>query len=168
MKLLIVRHAAAIERTSSISEEKRYLTPEGRVFMRKTASTMREKGIDPSLIITSPLIRAVQTADILAETIAYAGPLVVSDEVKPGFGLRELQGLLAEFPSEGEVVIVGHEPDLSGVISTLLSLPGGFNFKKGAAVMLKAEPAALQTTAAFKWLAAGNKLLKSREEAFAP
>lgn len=168
MKLLIVRHAAAVERSASIGDEKRYLTPEGRLFMRKTARTMREKGVDPALIVTSPLLRAVQTADILAEAIAYGGPLVVRDEVKPGFDLPALRGLLDEYRSAGEVVIVGHEPDLSGIIATILSLPGGFNFRKGAAVKLKADPAALQATATFKWLAVGNRLLTSREEAFAP
>lgn len=167
MKLLIVRHAAAVERSTAIAEEMRYLTPAGRAFMRKTARTLQKKRIDPALIVTSPLVRAVQTADILAETIAYGGPMVVRDEVGPGFGLPALRGLLTEFPPVGELVIVGHEPDLSGVIAALLALPGGFSFKKGAAVKLRVDPAALQATAVFKWLAVGDKLLMSREEAFA-
>ena len=84
MKLIVVRHAAAVERSSDISEETRFLTPEGRVFFRKTARTMLKNGVEPGLILTSPLLRAVQTADILAETLAYSGPLLVRNELQSG------------------------------------------------------------------------------------
>jgi phosphohistidine phosphatase len=166
MKLYLVRHAAAVDRTAAVSDEKRYLTPEGRVFFRKTARTMLEKVIDPDLIITSPLLRAVQTADILAETLAFAGPLVVRDELQPGFAMPALQRLLNELPGAKELVLVGHEMDLSVLITSLLALPNGFNFRKGTAVKLKLDPADLPASATFKWLAAGGKLIASQEEAF--
>jgi len=166
MKLYLVRHAAAIERTATISEEKRYLTPEGRIFFRKTARTMLEKGIEPDLIITSPLLRAVQTADILAETLAFGGPLVVRDELQPGFAMPALLKLLKEFPMVNELVLVGHEPDLSGITAALLALPFGLSFRKGTAVKLKIDTAELPAPATFKWLATGEKLVASREEAF--
>jgi len=167
MKLIIVRHAAAIERTSGISEEYRYLTPEGRDFFRKTARTMWKKGVNPSLILTSPLLRAVQTADILAETISYSGPLVVADELMPGFDKTVLQSLLNTVQTLKELVIVGHEPDLSLLIASFLSLPGGFNFRKGAAVKLNIDSAALNAPATFKWLAVGKKLITDEIDAFA-
>lgn len=166
MKLIMVRHAAAVERTSGITEECRYLTPEGREFFRKTARTMRKKGVNPSLILTSPLLRAVQTADILAETIAYIGPLVVADELMPGFDKTALQSLLNTFQPLKELVIVGHEPDLSLLIASFLSLPGGFNLRKGAAVKLSIDSAALNAPAAFKWLAVGKKLITDEIDAF--
>jgi phosphohistidine phosphatase len=166
MKLYLVRHAAAVERTAAISEEKRYLTPEGRIFFRRTARTMLEKEIDPDLIITSPLLRAVQTADILAETLAFGGPLMVRDELQPGFAMPALLKLLKEFETVTDLVLVGHEPDLSGIAAALLSLPYGLSFRKGTAVKLKIDPAALPASVSFKWLAAGEKLITSREEAF--
>jgi phosphohistidine phosphatase len=164
MKLIVVRHAEAVERTAEVHEEGRYLTPEGRSFFRKTARTMLDKGIKPDLILTSPLLRAVQTADILAETISYAGPLVATEELAPGFDMQALQKLLETYPETREMVIVGHEPDLSGVIVSLLSLPGGFAFKKGTAVKLKVNPGNLSEPAAFKWLASGSKVVKSEKE----
>ncbi len=163
MKLYIVRHAAAIERTADIPEEQRYLTPEGRDFIRKTARTMLPKKVNPDLILTSPLIRSVQTADILAETLSYEGSLQVTDELAPGFGMAELRKVLDTFPAVHELVLVGHEPDLSQVISALLSLPGGFNLKKGVGVKLVIDPAALQSPATLKWAAVGKKLLKPGE-----
>ena len=166
MKLIFVRHAAAVDRTSEISEEMRYLTPEGRVFFRKSARTMLKNGIEPALILTSPLIRAIQTADILAESLSYCGPLVVRNELKPGFGMQELARLLDEYHSAGELVLVGHEPDLSTIIAFLLQLPGLFSLKKGAAVKVKINPAELPLSTEFKWLALGKKLPTGREEAF--
>jgi len=167
MKLIVVRHAAAVERSSDVSEETRYLTPEGRVFFRKTARTMLKNGVEPGLILTSPLLRAVQTADILAEALAYSGPFVVRNELQPGFDMKGLGKLLDDYRSVDELVLVGHEPDLSTLVSFLTSRPGVFNFKKGAAVKLKIDPSNLPASTAFKWLAYGKKLVDSLDEVLA-
>ena len=168
MKLIFVRHAAAIERSAEIPDETRYLTSEGRVFFRKTARTMLKNGLEPSLILTSPLIRAVQTAEILAETLSFSGPLAVADELASGFDIPALWKLFNEYRSADELVLVGHEPDLSSLIVSLLALPSGFNFRKGAAIKLKVDPARPEKPAIFKWLAAGSKLIPKRKEAFTP
>ena len=168
MKLIVVRHAAAVERSSDISEEIRYLTPEGRAFFRKTARTMLKNGVEPGLILTSPMLRAVQTADILAEALSYSGPFMVRDELRPGFDKQGLNKLLDDYRSVDEMVLVGHEPDLSDIVSFLISRPGGFNFKKGAAIKLKIDPSNLSVSTAFKWLALGKKLFTSLDEAMTP
>ena len=165
MKVILVRHAAAIERGGDVPDERRYLTPEGRASFRRTARTMAKRGVAPDLILTSPLLRSVQTADILAETLAYSGPLEAVEELAPGFDLHRLERVLGRYPQVGELVLVGHEPDLSDLIADLLGLPNDFKFKKGSAVRLNVDPANLRGAAAFKWLAVGGKLLKSREEA---
>lgn len=166
MKIILIRHAAAIDRGIGTSEANRYLTPKGRESFRETARTVIRKGVKPDLILTSPLLRAVQTADILAESLAYSGPLAAVDELEPGFDLPRLQQLLDQYPQVGELVIVGHEPDLSSIVADLLGLKDGFNFKKGAALRLNVEPTDLRGSALFKWLALGKKLIASREEAF--
>jgi phosphohistidine phosphatase len=125
---------------------------------------MLKQGVEPSLILTSPLIRAVQTAEILADTLAFIGPLLVRNELRPGFDMEKLQDVLNEFQSADEVVFVGHEPDLSVLVTALLSLPDGFDMKKGAAVKLKTDPKNLQNSTAFKWLAVGKKLVRACEE----
>jgi phosphohistidine phosphatase len=167
MKLILVRHGAAVERSSEISEEERYLTSEGRVFFRKSARTMLKNGVEPSVIITSPLLRAVQTADILGESLCFSGPLIVRGEMRPGFNMPKLQRILEDYRTVDELVLVGHEPDLSGIVSSLVHLPRGFNFKKGAAVRLKIDPADLAAPADFRWLALGKKLITLQDEALA-
>ena len=166
MKIIFIRHAAAIDRSDTIDEEKRYLTPKGRISFRETALTMVKKGVEPELIITSPLLRAIQTADILAESLKYKGSLEALDELEPGFDIDQLRKLLHRYQHISELVIVGHEPDLSSVITSLLGLDKGFAFKKGSAVRLTIDPTDLQSGAVFKWLALGRKLTTSQEEAF--
>lgn len=165
MKLVLVRHAAAVDISPETGDEARYLTPEGRVFFRKTARTMLKNGVEPALIITSPLVRAIQTADILAESLSYCGPLVVRGDLKPGFGMQALERVLDEYRSAGELVLVGHEPDMSRIVSYLTQQSGWFNLKKGAAVKLKIDPDDLPLSTEFKWLALGKKLFSSQDEA---
>ncbi len=167
MKLVVVRHAAAVDRSPEVSEESRYLSPEGRVFFRKTARTMLKNGIEPGIILTSPLVRAVQTADILGETLSFSGPIVVREELRPGFDVADLHQLLDDYRSVDELVLVGHEPDLGDIVAFLTSRPGGVNFRKGTAFRLKIDPAKLPQSTAFKWLAAGNKLIADQGEALA-
>jgi len=163
MKLILVRHAAAI-----VSNENRYLTTEGRQFFRKTARTMLKNGVDPNMILTSPHIRAVQTADILAETLSYCGPLIMKDELKSDFDMRALQKHLNDYQGIEELVLVGHEPDMSILVVSFLSLPERFDFEKGTAVLLRINGNDLRAPATFKWLAKGSKLITSRKEAFSP
>jgi len=87
------------------------------------------------------------------------------EELAPGFDLQRLERLLGRYPHAGELVLVGHEPDLSDLAAALLGLPNDFKLRKGSAVRLNVDPANLKGAAVFKWLAAGGKLLKSREEA---
>jgi phosphohistidine phosphatase len=163
MELCLVRHAAAIDRTVDIPEEMRYLVPEGRALFRKTARTMLKRGLEPNLILSSPLVRAVQTAEILAESLEYNGPLVVTNELSPGLDLAGLERILQYYKPVGELVLVGHEPDLGNIAAALMGLQEGFDFKKGAAVMMKINPDKLQAKAGFKWQAVGKKLKTSYE-----
>lgn len=166
MKLIFIRHAAAIERNDAVVDEKRYLTPKGRISFRETARTIIRKGIKPELIISSPLLRAIQTADILAESLVYAGSLEALDELEPGFNVEQLKKILLSYQHISELVIVGHEPDLGSVITSLLGIHKEFTLKKGCAVKLTIDPTDLLKTAVFKWLALGKKIVSSQEDAF--
>lgn len=165
MKLYIVRHGEAIERGGETPDEWRYLTPQGRYLFRKTAKRLKKKGISLDYIITSPLLRAVQTADILAETLKFEGHLVASGDLAGGFDRSKMLNVLAAFPQAKAVALVGHEPDLSVLVGSLLDLRGAFKFRKGGVVALKYDPAAPKTPASFKWMADGSRFfLTSVEE----
>ena len=163
MKIYLVRHAAAVDRSPGTTEEQRYLTPEGRISFRKTARTLLKREVDPGLILTSPLIRAVQTAEILAETLGYTGPFVVTDALAPGFDIAGLEQLLSLYRDVDELVVVGHEPDLGSVAAALLAVPP-FGLKKGAAIKLAIDPDDLGARAEFKWLAVGKNVVSTLED----
>jgi len=151
VKLYLVRHAEAIERSSTTPDASRYLTTKGRLSFRKIARRARKAGIAPAVIFTSPLLRSVQTAEILAERLEHKGEVVVARELSPGFDLRALRALLAGAGNPGEAAFVGHEPDLGLLAATLSALPGGFPLRKGAVVALEADKGVTKGTAKLLW-----------------
>jgi len=156
MRLYLVRHAEAIERSGATPDASRYLTPKGRTAFRKIARRAREAGIAPEVIFTSPLLRAVQTAEILAERLKHEGPVVVANELSPGFDDRALRSLLAGAGNLAEAAFVGHEPDLGDLAALLLSLRGDFPLRKGAVVALEMEGTAQRGAGKFLWMEDGK------------
>ena len=156
MKLYLVRHAEAIERSGTMPDANRYLTPKGRSAFRKIARRVRKAGIAPAVIFTSPLLRAVQTAEILAERLKHEGPVVVARELSPGFDHRGLRALLHGSGDIEEAAFVGHEPDLGDLAATLLALPGGFPLRKGAVLALEVDGGAPKGAATFLWRTDGK------------
>jgi len=165
MKLYLVRHAEAVERTGTIPDATRHLTSKGRSAFRKIARRVRKLGIAPDLIFSSPLIRAVQTAEILSERLNHEGPVVVARELSPGFDPRALRSLLAKAGNPREAAFVGHEPDLGEVAASMLALPKGFPFRKGAVVALDVEGGGRKGTAKFLWRSDGKGTVTRLAEA---
>jgi phosphohistidine phosphatase len=156
MKLYLVRHAEAIERSGTMPDANRYLTPKGRSAFRRIARRVRKAGIAPAIIFTSPLLRAVQTAEILAERLNHEGPVFVARALSPGFDLRDFRSLLVDAGAPEEAAFVGHEPDLGDLAATLLALPGGFPLRKGAVVALELDGGATKGAATFLWRTDGK------------
>lgn len=157
MKLYLIRHGEAIERCAEVREEDRWLTPKGRDGFRENARRLSKRGEIPAVIATSPLVRAVQTADILAEIPDFQGELRVSRELAPGFGVEGLFRLAAACGMPRSLAVVGHEPDLGEVLGRLLGRGGALPLKKGAIVALKLKSAGSGTPGRFRWLIQGGK-----------
>jgi len=137
MKLHIIRHGQAIERSTVLPDEQRNLTCRGRKKFRKVAACLRKMATAPDYILTSPLIRAVQTAEILSETIRFNGELQICPELAGGPDSASLGALLQARSPADEIVIVGHEPDLGELVRKLLRLPAPCNIPKGCVVTLE-------------------------------
>jgi phosphohistidine phosphatase len=152
VKLYLVRHAEAIERSGTTPDASRYLTTKGRLAFRKIARRVRKAGIAPAVIFTSPLLRSVQTAEILAERLKHKGDVVVAKELSPGFDLRALRSLLSGAGNPMEAAFVGHEPDLGDLAATLLALPAGGALRKGAVVAMEVDGSVPKGTAKFLWM----------------
>jgi phosphohistidine phosphatase len=168
MRLYFVRHAEAIERGGGITDALRYLTPEGRVFFRKTVRQMVKMDALPDCICSSPLVRAVQTAEILAEGIGFRDPLIVTDKLAPGFGRADLRSVLAKCEGSKGVAFVGHEPDLGDLVTSLLALPEPRSLKKGEIVALKLPQGGSLSPAVFLWSIAGKTIVAKGRKSFRP
>ena len=152
MKLYVIRHAIAIDRGGGIADEDRYLTPRGRESFRLNANAFAKKGIIPDCIMTSPLVRCVQTADILAEALTFSGELMVSRDLAPGFDLQGLFRIIASCAGAQKIAIIGHEPDLGILVEALLKLEGSFSLKKGMVVALDLDPQQQAIPARLNWI----------------
>lgn len=119
MDVLLVRHGAAVSALSRLLDEHRWLTPEGRETTRRVGKRLGELGVVPTAIYTSPLVRAVQTADLLAAELGCARvethPPLAADHGSTGQVLE----VLARHGEGDVLLLVTHEPKIRGIAATL-------------------------------------------------
>jgi phosphohistidine phosphatase len=150
MNLYLIRHGAA-EDPDAKPDSERALTEPGRKQLRATARALARAGLTLDAIVTSPLLRAKQTADVFAKELGIDPSLIsVKAELAPGGNPVKL---LKETHSEN-VAFVGHEPDLSELASVLLSGTEdlGVTLKKGGVCALSAEKLRFGRCARLEWL----------------
>jgi phosphohistidine phosphatase len=140
VKLYVMRHGPAEDRADSGVDADRALTAAGRERVRAVAKLLADQSEKPLRIVTSHLVRAVQTAEIVAlVTKLGEGTVETRRELAPGGGALELvRHFVAQ--SAKRVMVVGHEPDLSELVT---SLAGSFDrpFEKAMVVGLRVPSA---------------------------
>lgn len=130
VKVYLIRHAPAIEPAPGIDEAHRYLTLEGRQTCRQVGRVLRESSVGFDMMVTSPLMRAVQTAELLADAIDYLGVIASQPAFSPGASPRvAIEHILRS--GAGAVAVVGHEPSISALAAFLVGQPGFSPFRKG-------------------------------------
>ncbi len=121
MKLYFLRHGQAGQRSQWEGDDAvRPLTEEGKQRMAREADFFATIGLQVDHILTSPLVRAYQTAEIVAERLNLKDKLVHDDRLAPGFGTSEVKKILDDYPDANAIMLVGHEPDFSSTISKLI------------------------------------------------
>ena len=141
MKLYVMRHGPAEDHAASGVDADRALTATGRERVRGVAKALVAAGEEPLRIVTSPLVRAVQTAEIVAMVTKLGdrgGSVETRPEMAPGGDGASLAYRLA---AEGgkRVMLVGHEPDLSGLVAKIV---GGFLQPFDKAMVVAVHPLA--------------------------
>lgn len=159
MQLVLIRHARAEARALLKRDRTRALTVDGRRRMRKAARGLHSLLPELSLIATSPLTRARQTAELVAEA---CGDLDVSllSALEPGDTPRAVLTWLRRQPAGATLALVGHEPSLGRLAGWLLSSkPSGFiQFKKGAAALIEFTGAPAAGKGRLIWLLSAAQL----------
>src|SRR5881396_4104452 len=116
MELYFLRHGEADWPDWKKSDDERPLTDFGKKEVRDVAKFLGRLKVRPDLIVTSPLPRAAQTAEIAADHLK--AKLRQDESLSPGFGMRELRTVLHRHRAKN-LMLVGHEPDFTNVISEL-------------------------------------------------
>ena len=164
MELFILRHGLAVEREKFRGQDdsQRPLTPDGRKRMARAARGMRELELHFDLILTSPFLRASDTAQIVASEFSNRRHLQQSELLEPEANLKELVRHLAALHRKESLLLVGHEPQLSALLATLLGArtPESFKMKKGALCLLEIEKIRFGPCAKLEWMLTGKHLAR--------
>ncbi len=120
MQLYFIRHGLADRSAQERDDFDRRLTSEGRKKMEETARRLRYIGFRPDSLLSSPFVRALQTAEIVADVLGLRERLVVDDRVDPAFDTKRLRSILSEYSNAEGIALVGHEPSFSTVVGELI------------------------------------------------
>lgn len=156
MKLYLLRHGDAGEAGDpKVKDAERPLTTKGIQRTEQLAEALAEMEIAFEVILSSPLVRARETAEVVARKIKFGGKVELTDYLTP-FGSMEnlVRQLTMLRPSPKNILLVGHEPYLSGFISLLCTGgPGmGLEMKKGALCRLETAAPSCGKCATLEWL----------------
>lgn len=153
MDIYILRHGIAEPAGPGGSDEKRALTDEGRAKLRPVLQRARAIKVAPSLILSSPLVRAVQTAELAAEVLGYKGRIVRTDALAPSSSPEAVWREVRGHDGESAVLLAGHEPLLSAAASYLLGADHVvLNVKKGALARIEVPELTRTPRGLLHWL----------------
>lgn len=155
MDIFILRHGKAGKRDGAGGDDAaRPLTPKGAREIRVVSRWMAGCGIVPDLIASSPLKRALETAEIVAEEILHKQEIAVWNELEPGSDPDTLRKRLKVLPDVNMVLLVGHEPHLLQLIKCLIGAGGGTRIEiaKGGMAKIGDFPPDTGSAGILEWL----------------
>jgi len=120
-EIYIIRHAAAAELDNEIVEEGyRYLTVHGRNHCKIVAQRLKDMKIQFDLMISSPIVRAVQTAEVFASVLKYDGEIKTAIELIGGNSFAKFLQMLRRYSYFTKIAVFGHAPDVNNFCTTLI------------------------------------------------
>ena len=154
--LILMRHGIATDRDAPevTDDDARALTDKGRKQVKQIAAGLKRLGSVPDWVVTSPLVRAAETAELAAAELRPDTPasslIDTCKALKPGGSPEELLVFLERQPSTTRVLLVGHEPDLGALAARMIGAgrSAGLAFKKGGCCLIcfDGEPRMAQGT----------------------
>lgn len=162
MQVYLLRHGIAEEERVGLSDAERALTADGRRKLRQTLQMAARAETKPTLILSSPLKRALQTAEIAKEVLACKSGVVSTRALLPGATAEQVWEEVREKKNEPSVVLVGHNPLFANLVAYLLGQRElQVDFKKGAILRLDMESFSAHPKGILRWyltskLAANN------------
>lgn len=136
MKVYLVRHSLAVQEHAGLADPQRYLSEEGRRLMLEVGAKLAADGVAFDALLTSPLVRAVQTAELLARAIGFDDVVTTLPALSPGVPPEAAAGQLAARGSA--IAVVGHEPGISALGAFLVGRPSFPPLRPGQVSLVEA------------------------------
>ncbi len=159
MLVYFVRHGEAVAQGD---DWERPLTSDGANLIRAEAAVLKTLGVHPTAVFSSPLPRAVQTAEILVEALCPDSGFNTRDELAPGADLGDVATVLSGLENDAVAMIVGHEPDLSSIVGKLISESGArVKVRKGGVALVNVLLPVAPNSGELLWLLEPRVLVSS-------
>lgn len=162
MNLYVLRHGIAEDYADSGRDSDRKLTEEGILKIKASARALQLLDISFDLILASPFARARKTAELVAQGLGLLDSVQICPALASGEPLEPVLGILSqEFRTKDSILITGHEPDLSRLVSIYIS--GGtrvpVTMKKGGLARISFPEAPMAGKGVLDWLLAPKHLV---------
>lgn len=153
LQLYLIRHGVAAERGPEYPDDaKRPLTSQGMAALKREAKALNELDVSFDVIITSPLVRTRQTAEILAEELADTPPVTTSNSLTPEGTPDDVMHELEKHQRKRRIALVGHEPNIGQLAGRLLGTRAPIEFKKGAICRIDFDELPPDGVGQLRWL----------------
>ncbi|SRR5258708_6090085 len=152
-ELYLIRHGLAEERGDTWPDDtKRPLTAEGMTRLRKAARGMGQLGLSLDVMLTSPLVRTRQTAEIVAGGLEPHPAIVNVDSLAPGGAYAAIVADLEKHARKTRIALVGHEPGIGELAARLIGSRHAIEFKKGAIARIDVDDIPPAGPGDLRWL----------------
>ena len=161
MDCVLLRHGIAVERDEwEGPDADRPLTEKGKRRVREVAAGLSRLDVQPTHVLSSPLIRAIETAKIAHSSLRVRSVVHIVDELLPDAPPDRLLSILHDLPLESSVLCVGHEPHLGMVASVMLvgKTSTAFPFKKAGACLIELSISAKPGRGVLRWWLSPDQL----------
>ena len=153
MQIYLLRHGIAEDPKPGHPDSERPLTAEGRDKLRRVLRRARAADLDPSLILSSPYLRARETAAVAAEVLAYKGEIVRTPALVPEASPFDTWEEIRKREGERAILLASHEPLMSSLAAFLLDSPAlHVDMKKAALVRIDCERFGPKASGVLKWM----------------
>ncbi len=152
-ELYLIRHGVAEERSDAWPDDsKRPLTADGIARLRKAARGLERLGVTLDLVLTSPLVRAKQTAEVVAAAFDPRPSIATVDSLAPGGTFQAVVADLEKHGRKTRVALVGHEPGIGQLAGRLIGTKQPIEFKKGAVCRIDVDTLPPASAGALRFL----------------
>jgi len=153
-ELYLIRHGIAEERGDAWPDDsKRPLTDDGIDRLRMSARGLARLGVTLDVVLTSPLVRTRQTADVVASAFNPKPPIVLAESLAPSGSYDQVLTDLEKQSKRTRIALVGHEPGIGQLAARLLGCRRAIEFKKGAVCRIDMESFPPAGSGALRWFA---------------